>query len=49
MALRHIEDLKGLQRKGVKMIGDKGNIDLEVLRAGQIEELYKVIKYVHKR
>ena len=49
MALRHIEDLKGLQRKGVKMVGDKGNIDFEALREDQIEQVYKVIKYVHKR
>jgi hypothetical protein len=49
MALRHVEDLKGLQRKGIKMIGEKGNIDFEQLREGQIEHLYKVIKYVHKR
>ena len=31
------------------MIGELGNNDFEQLREGQIEHLFKVIKYVHKR
>ena len=47
--MRHLEDLKKLQQKGRKMVGNIGNIDYENSQKHLLEELFKVLKYTHKR